>query len=160
MHLFCFLLCSLMFPLFRLQKRTHEQARKLICAACGVKDFNARPVTGALELLIQEEVYRGYNKSDPYYPASLCGCCRNNLFKSKRNEIVPIVTRDKWSSMDYECYRSPSTKSPCHCKMCEVVRFHGESFDGGDAPDVPRKAGSSDENQAQRERERERERER
>ena len=141
--IFFVLLCFLM---FRKKERTHDEARLLICAACGEKDLVARPVTPALEEIIKEEIYIGYNRSDSCYPASVCGTCRKNLFKSKQNEIVPVVVRDRWTSMDYESYQCPSRSTPCQCRICKKVRYHGKSLDDGDEPDVPRKASSLDEN--------------
>ena len=96
-EIFLVLLC---YQMFRKRERTHDEARLVVCAACGEKDFLARPVTPALEEIIREEIDRGYNRSD-------------------------------------SC---PSRSTPCQCRICKKVRYHGKSFDGGDEPDVPRKA--------------------
>ena len=122
------------------RERSHEQSRALVCAGCGQKLQKPNTITKGLADVVKEEVFSGYNCEDTYFPNGICGACRNNLFKAKRGDVVPVPTRERWNSMDYDCYRPPSRKTPCACKICCTVRHTSDKLEQNEKPDVPRKA--------------------
>ena len=65
--------------------RSHEESRRLICAACGCKDFRAHPVTEAIQSLIKVEVCSHYDRADENVPSGICSSCRTNLFIAKKD---------------------------------------------------------------------------
>ena len=129
--------------------RSHDQARSLVCCACGCKDLKSQPITEGLEEIVKTEVFAGYDRQDTYFPSGLCGTCRKNLFKAKRGDVVPSTVRDRWNSMSYLSFRPPSRSTPCVCTICKMVRHKDEKLDSEPMCDVPRIVEeSNDENKA------------
>ena len=126
------------------RERSHDQARALICCACGCKDFKCKEVTEALERIVKEEVYSNYDRRDTSFPSGICGACRNNLFKAKRGDVEPTTVRDKWNSMAYDGFRPPSRGSICTCRICQIVRHKGAYLEEKPVQDVPRVIEESD----------------
>ena len=120
------------------KQRSHEASRSLVCACCGKKDHSCFVVTDSLEALIQQEVYKGYQAKDVYFPSGVCGLCRKNLFWAKKGKVVPEIVRKRWNSLDYDNFKPPSRKSPCSCQICTVVRFTGSHLERKQSPDLAR----------------------
>ena len=121
------------------RKRSHEQARTSVCAACGQKALNSKVTSIGLANIVREEVSSLYDRENTYFPNGLCGSCRTYLFKAKKGEVVPVQVRDRWNSMDFDSYRPPSRSSPCQCKICSLAQFREENLDHKPQPDLPRK---------------------
>ena len=129
--------------------RSHDEARRLICCACGCKDLKSRPINDALEAVVKTEVFAGYNRQDTYFPSGICGTCHKNLFKAKRGEVVPTTVRDRWNSMSYNAFRPPSRATPCICTICKMVRHRQDNLEAEAQCDIPRVAkDTNDENEA------------
>ena len=118
--------------------RSHENSRSIVCSCCGRKDNRCFKVTNSLETIIQQEVFKGYEVKDVYFPSGVCGPCRHNLFLAKKGKVVSENVRERWNSMDYDKFKAPSRKSPCSCQICTVVRFTGSHLEKKPSPDVPR----------------------
>ena len=118
--------------------RSHEESRRLICAACGCKDFRAHPVTEAIQSLIKVEVCSHYDRADENVPSGICSSCRTNLFIAKKDNPIPTTVRARWNSMDYSVFRPPSQSATCQCLMCKVVRYRTPNVEAEAQPDMPR----------------------
>ena len=65
------------------QARAHEEARSIVCCACGIKDRKCHKVTNSIEALVKDEVFKDYEASDVYFPSGVCGVCRWIWTKNK-----------------------------------------------------------------------------
>ena len=118
--------------------RTHDEARAIICCCCGKKNAHCSKENDLLEQVIKEEVFKGYDVKDVYFPSGVCGVCRKNLFLAKKHAVVPEVVCDRWNSIDYEQFRPPSRKNPCGCQICKIARYKGLGLEGKELPNGPR----------------------
>ena len=122
------------------KERSHEDSRRIHCAACGKKDKKCFPVTDSIADILKEEVYQCYDANDASLPAGICGDCRKNLFRAKRGSVVPSAVRDRWSSMDFTKFRQPVRAGVCSssCPLCKSSRFSFEKTENETQPDLPR----------------------
>ena len=135
--------------------RSHEESRRLICAACGCKDFRAAQVIPSIESLIKTEISSHYNRTDENFPCGICNSCRTHLFSTKKGNPVPTSVRARWNSMDYSVFRPPTRSATCQCQMCKVVRYTTSKFEDEaqpdiyrSKPDIPNETAAEKENQA------------
>ena len=121
------------------KRRSHEENRKLVCAACGDKCLKEFGVTETIEECIKEKVYDRYDRNNSTHPNGICGTCRKNLFLGKKKAPVPARILGLWSSLNYEMFcRPPTHKDPCDCQICQVARFKKADLHLKAAPDLPR----------------------
>lgn len=95
-------------------------------------------ITDNLEEIIQNQIYKDYDKSDPNFPVGVCPPCKTRLYvvKKKGKTAVPASAQESWN-LDYQQFGPPSQCSPCDCRICGKVRIRTDFQT--DAPvDVPR----------------------
>ena len=52
--------------------RTHSEARKIVCCACGRKVTDGHSVTQRLSLLVKQFVYEDYSPENISHPTGIC----------------------------------------------------------------------------------------
>ena len=119
--------------------RSHDECRKILCAACGKKDQACSKVTPTIEEQIQIEVSKVYRENDSYFPCGICSQCRKWLFAAKKGKVVPESVRERWNSMDFEGFKAPSRSTPCSCNICKRVRYKEANLEMSAQVDLPRK---------------------
>ena len=109
----------------------HEQNRVKICACCGVKKKKVFPVTEALERLIKAYVFSKYSKEEIGFPAGVCATCRPLLFQCQKGNEIPMESRKKWESIDWDQLSVAGARlsngdgeANCDCFLCQVARHN------------------------------------
>ena len=61
--------------------RTHEEARKVVCCACGrkAKKGGISCVSPRFESLVCQYVYENFSVQNTYHPTAMCTTCRITL---------------------------------------------------------------------------------
>ena len=59
--------------------RTHQEALRIVCAACWRKPKNVRGVSDRVADLIRQFVFKDYSKSNGYHPTVVCTGCQQTL---------------------------------------------------------------------------------
>ena len=85
--------------------KTHKQARRHCCAACGRTGATV-DVSPALEKLIKEFVHPMYDISVESYPSGCCTTCQRAMYKCRKakNHAQPIEPwqRDAWKTFQLQ----------------------------------------------------------
>ena len=90
-----------------MKPRCHDENRKLVCAACGIKNLKCFTVTEQIEQTIKE-VYKEYSRDVSSYPVGVCPTCRNHLKVVKKTGLKSVSKeRRKIWSIDYSQFQAP-----------------------------------------------------
>ena len=116
-------------PPFVKQKvaRTHQEALRIVCAACFRKPKEVRPVSDKFEQLICQFVYKDYSKSNGFHPTVVCVGCQKTLSDIAKNPENPKRHLPKTPKYDELKAPGPETRSSsntqCVCQICVIARM-------------------------------------
>ena len=109
--------------------KTHAQARRYCCAACG-RGKAELLVTPTLESMIKKFIHPTYDLNVESFPSGLCNTCKRSLYKCQtaENSQTPIepLLREVWAGFKLEDIRVPRTTAACtqcNCPMCHCAHF-------------------------------------
>ena len=107
-------------------KRSHEEARKVVCLICLHKSKDIRLINSNQKRIIQEHVFEEFNEVDDRLPSVLCGTCRLTLSQYDKGIFSRKLYLTDHSSIPHRYYtRSQSvdaSTSHCLCIICEISR--------------------------------------
>ena len=112
--------------------KTHEDARKVCCAGCGIhtaeKDRKL-PLTKLLEKLIKKLAHPSFDSTVASFPVGLCATCRRMLYKCEKceKEGKEVRPREVWSGFILEEIKVPRMSvecSVCSCPLCKCARYN------------------------------------
>ena len=110
--------------------KTHNQARRYCCAACG-RGGAELAVSNALERLINKYAYSMYNVLVELYPTGYFFLSMSYLYKCKNGddsgqEVNPLL-RKEWEKFHLEKTKVPRSLAECKdcsCPMCKCAHFN------------------------------------
>ena len=107
---------------------THDEARGKVCAICcnnrGVKA--CREVSEKEEVIISQEVIKGYNRKNPYLPSGICKGCMFDVRSLTEGRPVKLHLPDS-----YDCGLERQTRSGgnlCTCRLCWLAKLSFKAF--------------------------------
>lgn len=94
------------------KKRSHDEARKVVCVLCFQKANNSRKISEKYSNLIKSFI-PDFIINNGLYPSGLCATCRINLDKGKK---IKLADYDDKNLVKNE------NENPCDCDICAVSK--------------------------------------
>ena len=106
----------------------HTANRAKVCAPCGLKAKNVRPISGNI-LSAMIKFFPNYDITDDHFPTAICNTCRIKINDAINDDkVFPVQMLDYENIVLLKDTRSSIKKKLCYCHICLKARSTVQSL--------------------------------
>ena len=106
----------------------HTANRAKVCAPCGLKAKNVRPISGNI-LSAMIKFFPKYDINNDHFPTAICNTCRIKINDAINDDkVFPVQMLDYENIVLLKDTRSSIKKKLCYCHICLKARSTVQSL--------------------------------